>query len=141
MDRRYVIYNGELYHYGIPGMRWGVRRAQKRSTGIERKGTRKGWSTDTIEVAKIKTKSVKQMSNAELKRLNERNQLEVTNRDLKRKQNRGQRAVQSFIKTAGTVAAVAGAAAIYKTHGQKILSAIGTKVLPAVGSVIPNKYI
>lgn len=143
----YIYTNGQLYnteelaHYGIPGMRWGVRRAQKRASSIERKGQRKGWSEDNIDVSKIRAKKVKQMSNAELKKLNERNQLEVTNRDLKRKQNRGHRAVQSFIKTAGTVIAVAGAVEIYKKHGSKILSAIGNNVLPAVGSMLPNRYL
>jgi hypothetical protein len=140
----YIYTNGQLYttdelkHYGILGMKWGVRRAQNRSIGIERKGRKKGWSDDSIEVAKIKTKKVSQMSNAELKRLNERNQLEVTNRDLKRKQNRGQRATQSFIKTAGTIAAVAGAAAIYKQYGTKILSKIGPV---AVNLLTPARYI
>ena len=66
------------------------------------------------------------MSNAELKKLNERNQLEVTNRELKRKQNRGQRVVQSFTKTAGTIAGVAAAAAIYKKYGLQILEKIGS---------------
>lgn len=141
MDNNYVIYNGELYHWGVKGMRWGVRRAQKRTNRIDRKAKKKSWSDDATEVAKIKTKKVSQMSNAELRRLNERNQLEVTNRDLKRKQSKGQRATQSFIKTAGTIAAVAGAAAIYKQHGEKILNVIGNKVLPAVGNMIPNRYV
>lgn len=125
MANEYIYSNGELYHYGVLGMKWGVRRAQKRSSRIERKGARKGWSEDAINVSKIRAKKVKQMSNAELRKLNERNQLEVTNRDLKRKQNRGQRAVDTFVKTAGTVAAVAGAAAIYQKHGRKILDKIG----------------
>ena len=39
---RYVLYNGtfvdenELYHYGVPGMRWGVRRALSKSASNER---------------------------------------------------------------------------------------------------------
>ena len=125
----YIYSNGELMHYGIPGMRWGVRRAQRRSSRIERKGARKGWSDDAIDVSKIRSKKVSQMSNAELRKLNERNQLEVTNRDLKRTQNRGQRAVQSFTKTAGTIAAVAAAATIYKKYGTAVLDKIGSLVI------------
>lgn len=121
----YIYHNGELYHYGIPGMRWGVRRAEKRAARIQRKGAKKGWSDDAITVAAIKTKKVKQMSNAELKKLNERNQLEITNRDLKQKQNLGNRSVQHFIKTAGTITAVAAAAVTYKKYGTKILGKIG----------------
>lgn len=125
----YIYKEGELMHYGVPGMRWGFRRAEPRSARIERKGRKKGWSEDAINVSKIRTKRVKQMSNAELKKLNERNQLEITNRDLKLKQNRGHRAVQSFIKTAGTIAGVAGAAVIYKKYGSQILGKIGELIV------------
>lgn len=125
----YIYKNGELMHYGVPGMRWGFRRAEQRSARIERKGHKKGWSEDTIDVSKIRAKKVKQMSNAELKKLNERNQLEITDRELRRKQNRGQRAAQSFIKTASTIAGVAGAAVIYKKYGEQVIDKIGDLIV------------
>lgn len=36
--RDYIIHNGELYHYGVPGMKWGHR---KSLTGVENEYSRK----------------------------------------------------------------------------------------------------
>ncbi len=62
----------ELYHYGVKGMKWGVRKDRSSS----RKNKTKGWSKDAKRANSIKKKSVKQMSNAELKELNKRMELE-----------------------------------------------------------------
>lgn len=36
MSNEYIIVNGELYHYGVLGMKWGRRKAQKRTEVNER---------------------------------------------------------------------------------------------------------
>ena len=63
-----------LMHYGVLGMKWGVRK--DRSSGSSRKRGKSSWSDDAREARAIKKKKVKQMSNAELKKLNERTRLE-----------------------------------------------------------------
>lgn len=68
--------DNELYHYGVLGMKWGVRRSQKQLSRINKKAERQNWSDDAIDAAKVRTKKVKQMSNAELRKLNERTRLE-----------------------------------------------------------------
>ena len=68
--------DNELYHYGVLGMKWGVRRSQKQLARINKKAKRQNWSEDAVNAAKVRTKSVKQMSNAELRKLNERTRLE-----------------------------------------------------------------
>lgn len=37
----YILQSGELYHYGIPGMRWGIRRYQTRSGTLNRAGKKR----------------------------------------------------------------------------------------------------
>ena len=63
-----------LMHYGVLGMKWGVRK--DRSSGSSRKRGKNSWSDDAKEARAIRKKGVKQMSNAELKKLNERTRLE-----------------------------------------------------------------
>lgn len=38
MTNNYIIYNGELYHAGVKGMKWGVRKARPTATGTGRRG-------------------------------------------------------------------------------------------------------
>lgn len=78
--------NMELKHYGVLGMKWGVRRSQKQLARISKKAKRKGWSEDAETAAKIKTKSLKQMSNADLKKINERTRLESEYKNLRKQQ-------------------------------------------------------
>lgn len=73
----------ELYHYGIKGMKWGIRRYQNKDGTLTAAGKKrereqtKGWSKEAKEARRIKRKSVNQMTNKELQTLNRRLDLEA----------------------------------------------------------------
>ena len=117
--------NDELYHYGVPGMKWGVRKSHNKLDRIDKRSKKNDWSEDATTAAKIKTKKVSQMTNAELRKLNDRRNLEQQNANLSRNSNKGRAAVKAFIATAGTITAVSAAAAIYAKHGKKAYQASG----------------
>ena len=48
----YIIVNGELYHYGVLGMKWGVRKANKQFKS-ERKALKRKYKAD-IDAAETK---------------------------------------------------------------------------------------
>ena len=117
--------NNEIYHYGVPGMKWGVRRSQNALGRIDKKSKKNDWSEDATTAAKIKTKKVSQMTNDELRKLNNRRNLEQENAKLARNSSKGRSAVKTFIATAGTLTAVSAAVAAYAKYGKKIYKAAG----------------
>ncbi len=71
-----------LAHYGILGMKWGVRRKQGSNGLVGSKGKTKGQSEDFLSSREIRAKGYKNMSDAELKKLTNRLNLEKQLRDL-----------------------------------------------------------
>lgn len=76
MEQNYLI------HHGIKGQKWGVRRYQNKNGSLTPRGKKRyrdkteNWSDDAKEASTLNKKKVKQLSNNELKKLNERTRLE-----------------------------------------------------------------
>lgn len=101
------IYDDSLAHYGVKGMKWGVRRYQNKDGSYTSSGKRRRRSqnsSDYEETRPLRKKSPKQLSNEELKKLNKRLNLETEYRRLNpRGIFRGQQAAKTVISIAGTI--------------------------------------
>ena len=115
------MHNNELYHFGIKGMKWGVRRFQNKDGSLTSKG-KKRYSDDYKESQNISKKSVSEMSNAELRKINERKRLEQEYSRL------NPSTLKKGLTVVGTVSGVLGtAAALY--NNSNALVKIGKKFL------------
>ena len=97
--------NHELYHYGVLGMKWGVRRNRKSAssstpnTNIKRKRVP---SEDHLQAQQLKKKKLYEMSNKELETLTRRMQLEQNYKNLNRQQiSKGQKFVTDILTEVG----------------------------------------
>ena len=106
--------NDELYHYGVLGMRWGVRRSKGNKQTID----------PSYKKAHAKRK-LKYTSDSELREINNRLNAERQYKDLTRTKSKGKAAVNAFVGTAGTITAVMGAYNTYKKYCGPILKKIG----------------
>lgn len=98
----------ELKHYGVLGMKWGVRKDRKGSRVKKRKSkTNRRPSADAKEFSNLQKKKPHEMSNAELKRYTQRG--ELLNKHSKMnpsKIKRGRDIATTIVATAGTMGAV-----------------------------------
>ena len=86
------MYNDELMHYGVKGMKWGVRKGRRKSSTPEH---------DDYKTAHSKTK-VKSMSDAELRKRINRLQMENQYDQLTQKRkSAGQKFVSDVIRESG----------------------------------------
>lgn len=108
-----------LAHYGVRGMRWGVRKDR---------GGRRKTSADYDEVAPLKKKKVHELSNAELKKLTERMQLEQNLAGLRAKQGGGSKLRQGKKRV--------DEALDYINTGQRVYRAANNPAVRKVGSII-----
>lgn len=117
--------NDELYHYGVLGMKWGVRRSKSNSSSSMKRTKKSKQAIDPSYKKAHTKKKLKYMSDNELREINKRLNLEKNYSDLTRTKNKGKAAVDAFVGTAGTIAAVMGAYNTYKKYGGPILKKIG----------------
>ena len=123
----------ELYHYGILGMKWGVRRFQNKDGTLTSAGKkRRNSDSENVHEDYKKAhdnKSVKSMSDTELRNRNNRLQMERQYSALTNKTGKGKKIVQTLISTAGTIAAAEAAYKTYKKMGDNAIDKIGDWVL------------
>ena len=143
MENNYILTsNGELYHWGVKGMKWGVRRYQNKNGSLTPAGKkrRKEPSADKKErIARKKDlKNRRTMSDADLKKKIERLKMEkefksLTNEDIKP----GRTFVKDIMSSAGkktlTIAA-AGAMA----YGVKVAMTKEFDLKEAAGYIAAN---
>lgn len=95
----------ELYHHGVIGMKWGIRRYQNKDGSLTRAG-KKRYSEDYNETRNIKRKGIKRMSNEDLRKVNNRDQLERTYRNNNSKIAKGAAIVGMTAGTVGSISAI-----------------------------------
>lgn len=118
--------NNALTHYGVLGMKWGVRRTSAQ-LGQGKISAKKNSSDDSHEDYKKAhgSKSVKTMSDAELRSRLNRLQMEQQYSKLSQsKVNRGRQYFNSVVKTGTTVATVTSTALTLYNNYDKIKSII-----------------
>lgn len=123
MQRQITNGQNELYHHGILGMKWGVRRYQNADGSRTTEGKRRRRYSDDYVNAHTH-KSYKEMDNKELRGVNERLNLEKNHRQLKWDNSligKGTKTAASLLAAYGTIKLVSKNSTEIAGFGKKAL--------------------
>ena len=134
--------DNELYHHGILGMKWGVRRYQNKDGSLTSAGKKRirekdtsNWSEDAKKFNALKKKSANEMSDSELRAYTNRANLEQQYNKL------NPSAFKKGMAYAAGAAAAMGTAATVISNSQKLIK-IGKKAYAAADKAWRNyKYV
>ena len=127
----------ELTHWGVKGMKWGVRRYQNKDGSLTPAGKKRySESDDYLKAKELKKKKMSQLSNAELRELNNRMQLESQYKNLTRQNvSSGRKFVKDVMYEVGKNVTAEYA----KKYSKQGLEYVGrTYVKPKAEKIAPN---
>lgn len=135
--------DNELYHHGIKGMRWGVRRYQNKDrtrTAAGKKRERKTLSADgkVRDARKKDLKNRRTLSDSDIKKRIDRLKMEKEFKNLTEEDiSPGKRAVKQILSSAGTKVA-AGAIAGATAYAIKVAMTKNFDIKEAANYIAPN---
>ena len=113
--------NNELYHWGIKGMKWGVRRYRNKDGSLTPAGKKRYSQNDSPSEDYVRAhtkKSISQMSDQELRTVNNRLQMENQYRQLTTSPSKMQKAMKKVAAVTAALGTLGGlAAAMEKAPG------------------------
>lgn len=119
----YQVYSNELYHHGILGQKWGVRRFRNEDGSLTAAGKRRrAMSDDAALASSLRKKKISELSNDELRKLTERNQLE--NNYYNNRPSRLKRMTKAVTTVSAALAALTAVSLTAKKTSSEVVSVV-----------------